>query len=378
MGSPENFVPSDQVEGAPHPRETQKLIGQERAEQHFLEVFGTGRLHHSWMISGPRGVGKATLAWTLARFLLVTPDPNQDGGLLGDSTVNPSSLDIMPDHPVARRVMAGAEPGIFALHRSYDEKRKRHKQMITVDEVRKLKSFFSLTATDGGRRIAIVDSADDLNTNAANALLKILEEPPENTLLLLISHQPSRLLPTIRSRCRELRLAQLSPEGVALAVQQAGIEIPKQQQQALASLAAGSTGEAIRLLQLGGLGVYQSLIEVISSLPNLDQDRAMVISDQYAGKGSSEEFELFLSLSEVMLARLSRFGALSKEPEPEAAKGEQEVFSNLCPTPLAAKRWAQVAQTISERLRHGRSVNIDPAALILDMFFKIEECALRI
>ncbi|MDG2295128.1 MAG: DNA polymerase III subunit delta' [Paracoccaceae bacterium] len=378
MSNPETVLPSDQVEGAPHPRETQKLVGQERGEQQFLEVFETGRLHHSWMISGPRGIGKATLAWTLARFLLATPDPNQGGGLFGDTHVSPRTLDIAQDHPVARRVIAGAEPGIFALHRSYDEKRKRHKQVITVDEVRKLKSFFSLTATDGGRRIAIVDSADELNTNAANALLKILEEPPENALLLLISHQPSRLLPTVRSRCRELRLAQLSPGSVARAVQQAGIEIPKQQQQALASLASGSTGEAIRLLQLGGLDVYQSLIDVITSLPKLDQDRAMVISDQYAGKGNSEEYELFLSLCELMLVRLSRFGALHKEAQAEAAKGELEVFSKLCPTPLAAKRWAQVAQIISERLRHGRSVNIDPAALILDMFFKIEECALRL
>ena len=165
---------------------------------------------------------------------------------------------------------------------------------------------------------------------------------------------------------------------MARAVQQAGIEIPKQQQQALASLASGSTGEAIRLLQLGGLDVYQSLIDVITSLPKLDQDRAMVISDQYAGKGNSEEYELFLSLCELMLVRLSRFGALHKEAQAEAAKGELEVFSKLCPTPLAAKCWAQVAQIISERLRHGRSVNIDPAALILDMFFKIEECALRL
>ena len=378
MNDPETVTPSDQVEGALHPRETKKLFGQERAEQQFLKVLGSGRVHHSWLISGPRGIGKATLAWTLSRFLLATPDHNQDGGLFADAPVTPTTLDIANDHPVARRIMAGAEPGIFALHRSYDEKRKRYKQMITVDEVRKLKSFFSLTATDGGRRIAIIDAADELNTNAANALLKILEEPPENAMLFLVSHQPSRLLPTIRSRCRELRLAQLSPQNVALAVKEAGVEFPNQYEQALATLASGSTGEAIRLLQLGGLEVYQSLIDVITSLPKFDHSRAIEISEQYAGRGNSEEFELFLGLSEMMLARLSRFGALHEGLGPEAAKGEVAAFNKLCPTPFASKRWSQVAQMVSERLRHGRSVNIDPVALILDMFFKIEECALRI
>ena len=378
MNDQASIAPSDQVDGAPHPRETQKLIGQERAEQQFLDVFASGRLHHSWMISGPRGIGKATFAWSLAKFLLATPYPSQGGGLFADPPATPISLEIAQDNPVARRVMAGSEPGIFALRRSYDEKRKRNKQMITVDEVRNLKSFFSLTASDGGRRIAIVDAADELNTNAANALLKILEEPPENAMLLLVSHQPSRLLPTIRSRCRELRLAKLSPQSVTNAVQQAGIDVPNEYEQALATLASGSTGEAIRLLQLNGLEIYQSLIDVITSLPKFDHGRATAISDQYAGKGNSEEFELFLGLSEVMLARLSRFGALHQGQGPEAAKGELEAFNKLCPTPVAAKQWSQVAQIISERLRHGRSVNIDPAALILDMFFKIEECAMRI
>ena len=378
MTDPETMPLSDQVDGAPHPRETLKLIGQQHAEEQFLDVFASGRLHHSWLINGSKGVGKATLAWSIAKFLLATPNPQQDGGLFAETLASPTNLAIGQDHPVARRVMAGSEPGIFSLRRAYDEKRKRHKQMITVDEVRKLKSFFSLTATDGGRRIAIVDAADELNTNAANALLKILEEPPENAVLLLIAHQPSRLLPTIRSRCRELRLTHLSPKEVAEAVTQTGIEFPDQHKNPLAALAAGSPGEAIRLLQLGGMEIYQSLIDVISSMPNMDQTRAMAIADRYSGKASSDEFELFLGLCEVMLTRLSRKGAMGDRPLQEAAQREEETFSKLCPTPAAAKRWAQSTQTILARLRHGRSVNIDPAAMILDMFFKIEECALRL
>ena len=195
----------DRIDGAPHPRETQALYGQDTAQADFLQAYDSDRLHHGWLITGPKGVGKATLAWQIARFLLATP-PVQDDGLCGTPTP-PTSLKIAEEQRVARRMLAGSEPGLFVLRRPYDDKAKRLKAQITVDEVRKLKGFFALSAADGGRRVVIVDAADDMNVNAANAILKLLEEPPDRTTLLLISHQPSRLLPTIRSRCRELRLA---------------------------------------------------------------------------------------------------------------------------------------------------------------------------
>jgi len=190
---------ADRAPGAPHPRETAVLIGQEAAEREFLEARGAGRLHHAWLISGPRGVGKATLAWRIARFLLTTP-VTADGR--PDASAPPASLDSDWNAPVARRVLALSEPRLFLLRRPWDAKAERLRQEITVDEVRKLRSFFGLSVADGGRRVVIVDAADEMNVNAANALLKLLEEPPANTVILLVSHQPSRLLPTIRSRCR--------------------------------------------------------------------------------------------------------------------------------------------------------------------------------
>ena len=180
---------ADRIDGAPHPRETERLFGQDDAQRDFLEAFNSNRLHHAWLITGPRGVGKATLAWRIARFLLATP-VEQGRGLFGDAPPAYETLDVSPDHPMAHRIQAKSEPGLFAITRSVNEKTGKLRDMIVVDDIRGLTHFLTLSAAEGGRRVVIVDAADDMNTNAANALLKMLEEPPALTTMLLISHQP--------------------------------------------------------------------------------------------------------------------------------------------------------------------------------------------
>ena len=160
MKSVTAFPEPDRISGAPHPRDTLRLIGQSEAENNFLAAFNSNRLHHGWLINGPRGVGKATLAWSIARFLLATP-LQAAGGLFDDVLPPPDTLEVAQSHPVYSRIRAGSEPGLFVLRRPYDEKTNRLKKQITVDEVRKLKNFFALSATDGGRRVVIVDAADD-------------------------------------------------------------------------------------------------------------------------------------------------------------------------------------------------------------------------
>ena len=362
----------DRIEGAPHPRDTPHLFGQELAEAGFLDTFNSGRLHHGWLITGPRGVGKATLAWRIARFLLATP-AQEDDGLFG-APPPPETLDIPDDHPVARRMASGAEAGLFVLRRPYDEKAKRLKREITVEEARKLKGFFSLSSADGGRRVVIVDAADELNVSAANAILKLLEEPPANTTLLLVAHQPSGLLPTIRSRCRELRLSPLSPTDIARALSQAEIDTDADDT-ALAALSGGSVGEAVRLTNLNGLPLYADLITLLGTMPRFDRARAQALADAAAARGQEDRRALLYHLIDLMMARLARTGAIGQPPMPEAAPDEAAILARLAPTPAAGRAWAQAAEEIGARLRHGEAVNLDPAALILDTVFKLQGIA---
>lgn len=353
---------ADRVEGAPHPRDTVTLFGQGTAEAAFLKAHTDGRLHHGWLITGPRGIGKATLAYRLARFLLAE-EPG--GGLFGP----PETLDVSADHPVAHRIAAGSEPGLLPIRREVDEKTGRLRAQIVVDDVRKLRDFFGLSATEGGRRIVIVDAADDMNTNAANALLKLLEEPPKGAMLFLISHQPSRLLPTIRSRCRELKLLPLGAEDMARALAQA--DGPADDSLALAQLSGGSVGEAIRVMSGGGLALYAEVLSLFSQLPRLPRPELRRLCDSVGGKQAEARFDLLVRLFDLALSRMARLGATGLAL-PEAAKGEAQIMARLSPDVQTARLWAELAAELGARARAARAVNLDPGALVLDMFLRLE------
>lgn len=361
---------ADRIEGAPHPRATSRLVGHVVAQETFLTAFNSGRLHHGWMITGPKGVGKATLAWRIARFLLATPDA--DGGMFAPPP--PDTLDIPDSAPIARRMLALSEPRLFLLRRAWDEKKAKLPEVISVDEVRKMKSFFALSAADGGRRVAIIDAVDEMNPSAANALLKLLEEPPKGVTMLLISHQPARLLPTIRSRCRELRLAPLSAGDLSDALTMAGGGVAPEDRVALAELAGGSVGEAFRMTNLEGLELYGRLITLMATLPRLDRERALALAELGAKRGADAQFDLIVTLLDLFLARMARAGTIGQCP-PQAARGEADLIARLSPHPWAAREWADLAQHLGLRARRGRAVNLDPAALLMDMLLKIDETA---
>lgn len=362
---------ADRVEGAPHPRETPRVFGHEDAERAFIETWTSGRLHHGWLLTGPRGVGKATLAWAIARFLLATPDP-QDDGLFG-APEPPQTLWIDPEHPVSRRMLALSEPGLFLLRRGPNERGDKLAAQILVNEVRKLKGFFSLSAADGGRRVVIVDAADELNPNAANAILKLLEEPPERTTLLLVCHQPSRILPTIRSRCRTLRLNPLSHDMMQRALDQAEFAPPAGDMPALAELSGGSVGAAIRLQQQKGLQIYAELVGILASEPRPDRARLLALSQSCAGKGSEDRLDMVLTLTEQLAARLARTGAIGEAPKVQVAKGESTLLSRLSQGPARGRAWAEAAQRALDRARHARAVNVDPAGLVTDMLVNLSK-----
>ncbi|HYD73630.1 MAG TPA: DNA polymerase III subunit delta' [Candidatus Binatia bacterium] len=221
---------TDKEPEAPHPRETYSFVGHEEQEQALDDGLNSGRMHHAWLITGTKGLGKATLAYRFARVAL------------GAKRNGPRALDVDPEDQVARRVAALSHPDLFVLRRGLND-RGRPRREITVDDARELGHFFSLAPSEGGMRVAVIDAVDDLNTNSANAILKTLEEPPARSVLLLVCHAPGAILPTIRSRCRRLALRPLSDAQVAAAL--------GEKDDALVALAKGRPGRAIALKAQG-------------------------------------------------------------------------------------------------------------------------------
>ncbi len=363
---------ADCIQGAPHPRQTVHLFGQEAAERAFFDAYTGQRLHHAWLITGPRGVGKATFAWRVARFLLAHTNSPAEAGLFEDARPALDSLDIDPESPVRRRIAALSEPGLMLIRRGWDADRKRLKTQITVEEVRKLGSFFGLSAADGGHRVVIIDSVDEMNASAANAQLKVLEEPPKNTTLLLISHAPARLLPTIRSRCRELRLSTLADKDMEAALAQAGFG--SELSPSLGAIAGGSVGEAIRLQASDGPDLYGQIVGLLDDCPQMDRSRALRLAETVAQRGKDRQLDTALYLIDFALSRLARTG-VGLVPEIEAVTGEVAILQKLSSTPVAARKWAQLQQELSARVGHGRAVNVDPQSLVLDVLLKINEAA---
>lgn len=303
-------IASDSEPGCLPPRERYDLFAHEEIEQQFVTAWDSGRLHHAWLICGPRGVGKASLAWRIARRVLGAA-PFPDYGPLG---ANPSD-------PVCRQLEAQACPDLLLLRRPWDEKRKRWRAEITVDEARRAPAFFEKSAGAGGWRVCLVDSADDMNTNAANALLKTLEEPPQRGLLILISHAPGRLPATIRSRCRRLDLRLPSVEATADWLQAtAGIPDPSDARQA-AELSGGAPGRALALSVSGGVELAHRIDSLVSKGKSASEKDIRQLADIVTGKAGAEKAPVFYGALRSAMQRRSRAIALeggNSEPWIEA------------------------------------------------------------
>ena len=265
------------------PRENPHLIGHAAAERAITEALAGGRLHHAWLITGPEGIGKATLAFRFARRLLA-------GGS--------DTLQMDPSHPVFRRVAAGTHADLMTVEREWDDKKKRMKKNISADSVRTIPGFLHLTPAEGGWRAVIVDGAEDMNTQSANALLKVLEEPPARAVLMLISATPGRLLPTIRSRCRHLPMPPLTEPDLDRALSLYLPDLPQTERATLVSLAEGAPGRALALAEQGGLAIAGLVREVISANP-FPLLRAYEIADSLREEAA---FDLFFALLRGQIA----------------------------------------------------------------------------
>jgi DNA polymerase-3 subunit delta' len=320
-----------------HPRETFDLVGHDAALARVAHAVRTGKPPQAWLIAGPPGVGKATLAYRIARYVL----------RYGATADGPPDLSIPASDPVSRRIAAQSHPCLLVIRRRPDDKGKMPTE-LKVAEVRRIGPFFGLSAGEGGWRVAIVDTADEMNQNAANAILKNLEEPPPKTLLMLLSHAPGRLLPTVRSRCRRLDLRPL--DEVALAAE-LGRRLPQADdadRAALARFAGGSLGLALRLAEEGGLDLARQADALLQSR-NPDVPALIAFGDRlYRVEDGVADFGGFLSR------------ALAERIRVRAAGGGSGAYA-----------WLDLWERLNAVYEQAVELNLDPRQTVLTSAFAV-------
>lgn len=348
-----------------------RLIGHDAAEQAFLKAHESGRMPHAWLISGPKGVGKATLAYRMARFLLAQPAAEDSGGMFGDLEPAATSLQMPAEARVFRQVAQKAHPDFRLLERAVNPKTGKLRNDIGIDDVRAVIDFLHLKPSASKWRVVIVDSADDLNRSSANALLKILEEPAPNTVLLLLSHAPQALLPTIRSRCRKLPLQPL--DGAVLAAE-IGARFPKTSaadRQVAALTAGGSLGQAIRMVETDGVGLLCDLGALLANWPKLDAGQLHKLGDKLAGRDQGPQFELAVELLGWWFARMARASATDSLPNPEVFQGEAALIGRMRAA-ASLDRWLALWEKVSRLFDRVQSVNLDRKQAWVAGFLAIE------
>ena len=344
------------------PREVDRVFGHDDAVAEFGSALHSGRMHHAWLLIGPEGVGKATLAYRFARTVLAYGEAVGNGGEVG------------ADHPVFRKVAGLQHPNLLLIRRSWIEKTKRYSQWIGVDEVRRLRAFLGNTAGEGGWRVVIVDRADELNQNAANALLKALEEPPPRTLFLLISSAEGRLPITIRSRARTLRVAGLGDEDLERAVRAAldrdGQKADAKTLELALALSQGSVRRALELVSGDGIGLYEDILASFGRLPELDGARLHKLVERLSGAGDAERLELYLSLLLGLIERLVRYGATGA-----GAGGAEQDLAKRFVSKGNLSAWAAAWEALSHAKAEAFALNLDRSLLVLDAWFRLQHLA---
>jgi DNA polymerase-3 subunit delta' len=382
------------AEDGPAPRENSILFGQEEAERAVLWAWTGGRMSHAWLLTGPRGIGKATLAYRMARFILADGSTGGDRaadagpGLFGDPKPAPAptqGLALDPDHPVFHRVRAGSHADLRVIERGFANEKQAEKDIeagreprrrdgIVIGDVRDLGAFLSLTPAEGGWRVVVIDAADEMNRNAANAVLKVLEEPPRRSVLLLVAHNPARLPATIPSRCRRLALHPLAEPVMRDLLATYRPDMDETARETLVGLSRGSIGRALGLARAGGLDLHGEVMALVAQAPRMDVTRCHALGDRVAKDETA--WHLFRDLVPGWLARLTRTGAAGTAPDSGSEDGEGALMRRLCEAG-ALDRWIAVWEKTNHLLDRADAVNLDRKHAALAVLSLIDRAAAR-
>ncbi|MDA1310418.1 MAG: DNA polymerase III subunit delta' [Proteobacteria bacterium] len=357
------------------PRQTTGLIGHDAAETRLLEAWNSGRMPHAWLFTGPRGIGKATLAFRLARFALhnsaAGAAEDSGPGLFGEAELGPvtEGLAVDPTLPAARLVANGGHPDLLVIERSINQKTKTLRRDIVVEDVATLSSFLRLTPAGGGWRVVIVDSVDEMNRNAANAMLKLLEEPPKRALLILVSHAPGGLLPTIRSRCRKLHLAPLPDPDVGALLNLFEPNLDPDLASMATRLAEGSIGRALEIAANQGPTVLRDAVRLLDGAPPVDRKRLHEACEIWLRRGKGEDGDPLPKRMNLLLWWLGqgvRRLAAGQSTATETIPGEAKIFNALVGRFGLAGCCERLEQA-ENTLRRGTGLNLDRKQMVMSM-----------
>ena len=362
----------------PEPRANPLLVGQEAAEATFLSACHTGKLPHAWLIAGPPGIGKASFAYRIARFALngginggIGATPDAGPSLFGDAPAAAAgSLEIDPASTVFRQVAAASHPDLLTVERGINERTKKERSEIVVEDARRVAGFLHKTASGNGWRVVVIDSVDEMNRNAANAILKILEEPPANALLLLVSHSPGRLLPTIRSRCRLLRLSPLPETEMDRLLTHYLPEESGENRLLLTRLAEGSIGGALALHAAGGMALYRDLVGLLAALPDLEARKLHAFAGRFERAGNEAAFQTAMSLLADWIARLIRAKGLGQAPQPILM--EEEAALRRLATLHSLDRWLELWEKVRHLTARTEAINLDRKQVMIGAFLALQ------
>ena len=353
------------------PRLNPFLYGHQTVEQTFLTSWNSSRIPHAWLLSGPKGIGKATLAFRIARFVLASKRDEKTGkNLYGDIEAN---LEIECDDPVFKRVASGGHADLMTLERPVDKETNRLKSSIPIESVRTAGDFLRRTASEGGWRVLVIDSADELNLNAANALLKILEEPPDKALILLVSHAPGQLLPTIHSRCCKIKMTSLNANDFKAIISELKTEISEEDIGVLEQLSEGCPGRALQLSNENGLALYSELVSLIRYLPDINSTALHKFGDQLARQGAEKHFYLVIELLAWWISRLARMTAKGNVI-PDILPEEEGCAARLA-NQTRVDHWLEVWEKINVLARQTNQLNLDRKHVLINIFEALKGAA---